>query len=423
MLIDFFLQNNSNFFLVRFLLNFNNMNTRSWKIGDFKYGVSNAIFSADDTLIACYAFGKDGMKCDLVVKVVSSGKTVLRCKGEFDESGTTIAFSPIKDSCLLAVATMRNEVLLFDCKIAKPRPRILFYEHYPGRDSTNITFSGKGSFLILNNQACSDIKIWDVRGDEPRFLCSVEGGILVRLVVASPDESLLLCFDVSRGCTLITIDKTASIPAFRLKWSGVTNSYIATCNFMGGSSNTCLCVSDMSCIIILDIQTPGFKVVERRPSFHPEPKIHGLISRLCKYFTVTNFVNFKASACLVWECGRGLQSFSRRPMYVLFNHISQYRFSCESFSQSERFLCIFGSLDKKMQISFLGEYSDRTHRHFSQEFRRLIFILMCIKARLENKATKTRGIPRLPMCLWLDIFSFLEQSFSKSPCDVSFAIR
>lgn len=51
------------------------------------------------------------------------------------------------------------------------------------------------------------------------------------------------------------------------------------------------------------------------------------------------------------------------------------------------------------------KWSDKTNSYFSSTTRDLIFLLMCIKYRLESGVNM--GLPKLPIYLWLNIFSFL----------------
>jgi WD40 repeat protein len=63
--------------------------------------------------------------------------------------------------------------------------------------------------------------------------------------------------------------------------------------------------------------------------------------------------------------------------------------------------------ENTVRIWTVCEWSDRTHQLFGEEMKRLVFCLMCVRDRLEMTGTKTRGFPRLPMALWLEIFGFL----------------
>jgi WD40 repeat protein len=51
------------------------------------------------------------------------------------------------------------------------------------------------------------------------------------------------------------------------------------------------------------------------------------------------------------------------------------------------------------------EWSDRVNHLFNGDFRRVVFCLMCVKARLELSDTPTTLLSCLPMALWLDIIS------------------
>jgi WD40 repeat protein len=61
--------------------------------------------------------------------------------------------------------------------------------------------------------------------------------------------------------------------------------------------------------------------------------------------------------------------------------------------------------DYTVRISTVCEWSDRTHHLFGDDIKRLVFRLMCVRNRLEVTA-RVSPFPRLPIELWLDIFSF-----------------
>jgi WD40 repeat protein len=63
--------------------------------------------------------------------------------------------------------------------------------------------------------------------------------------------------------------------------------------------------------------------------------------------------------------------------------------------------------DDTVRLWTVCEWSDRTYHLFGEELKRLVFCLMCAKAKLEKRGTKTRRFPQLPMALWLEIFAFL----------------
>jgi WD40 repeat protein len=60
--------------------------------------------------------------------------------------------------------------------------------------------------------------------------------------------------------------------------------------------------------------------------------------------------------------------------------------------------------DSTMRIWTVCEWSDRTHQLFGEERKRLVFCLMCVRDKLEATTAGSR-VPRLPMALWLDIFT------------------
>jgi WD40 repeat protein len=64
------------------------------------------------------------------------------------------------------------------------------------------------------------------------------------------------------------------------------------------------------------------------------------------------------------------------------------------------------SLDGTMRIWTVCEWSDRNNNLFPSSIRRVVFCLMCVKARLESNERKFGCVPRLPMALWLDVMMF-----------------
>jgi WD40 repeat protein len=64
------------------------------------------------------------------------------------------------------------------------------------------------------------------------------------------------------------------------------------------------------------------------------------------------------------------------------------------------------SINNTVRVWTVCEWSDRTHHLFGEEIKRLVFCLMCAKAKLEKSGTKSRGFPRMSMALWLEIFAY-----------------
>jgi WD40 repeat protein len=79
--------------------------------------------------------------------------------------------------------------------------------------------------------------------------------------------------------------------------------------------------------------------------------------------------------------------------------ISSVTFSSNSDS------VISGSRDKTVRFWPIRDWSDRTHHLFGDKMKRVVFCLMCVKNRNEKRGCK-RGIPNLPMAIWLNMFLF-----------------
>jgi WD40 repeat protein len=62
------------------------------------------------------------------------------------------------------------------------------------------------------------------------------------------------------------------------------------------------------------------------------------------------------------------------------------------------------SNDKTVRKWTVCEWSDRLHHLFGPELKRVVFVLMCVKARQEAEYAQK---PKLPMQVWLDIFQSL----------------
>jgi WD40 repeat protein len=70
------------------------------------------------------------------------------------------------------------------------------------------------------------------------------------------------------------------------------------------------------------------------------------------------------------------------------------------------------SLDNTVRIWTVCEWSDRLHHLFGAELRRVVFVLMCVKARQEAE----RAQPRLPMQIWLHVLQSLISTLRMTPC-------
>lgn len=57
------------------------------------------------------------------------------------------------------------------------------------------------------------------------------------------------------------------------------------------------------------------------------------------------------------------------------------------------------------------EWHDRDHHLFNRNFKALVFLLMCIKSRLDQHTQDHRVLPRLPMAVWLQVFGFMQIIF------------
>lgn len=60
-------------------------------------------------------------------------------------------------------------------------------------------------------------------------------------------------------------------------------------------------------------------------------------------------------------------------------------------------------------VSYVGEWNDRTHHMFGRDFKRVIFLLMSIRAMMEaapvvHAGSRALSLPRLPMEVWLLVF-------------------
>lgn len=92
---------------------------------------------------------------------------------------------------------------------------------------------------------------------------------------------------------------------------------------------------------------------------------------------------------------------AQRPL-VLSGHTSTVL--CVAFHPNSKQVAS-ASFDSTVRLWTVCEWSDRDHQLFGDEFKALIFHLMCVKARLERTSTRRRGLPRLPMAVWLQIFA------------------
>jgi WD40 repeat protein len=63
--------------------------------------------------------------------------------------------------------------------------------------------------------------------------------------------------------------------------------------------------------------------------------------------------------------------------------------------------------DKTVRIWTVCEWSDRDNCLFHFDTRRIVFCVMCVKARLESNESGIGCVPRLPVALWLDIMMFV----------------
>lgn len=64
-------------------------------------------------------------------------------------------------------------------------------------------------------------------------------------------------------------------------------------------------------------------------------------------------------------------------------------------------------------VAYMGEWSDRVHHMFRRDFKKVIFILMTIRAMLETTSYEYRdnralSLPRLPIEVWLLIFGWYQ---------------
>lgn len=79
-----------------------------------------------------------------------------------------------------------------------------------------------------------------------------------------------------------------------------------------------------------------------------------------------------------------------------------------AFSHDGKHVAIGGNHGYVREFT-ICDWSDRNHRHFKyRPFRRTVFLLMCIKARLEKTGGCSVALPRLPMEMWLEVFRALE---------------
>lgn len=69
---------------------------------------------------------------------------------------------------------------------------------------------------------------------------------------------------------------------------------------------------------------------------------------------------------------------------------------------------IFGRDDTSFRSMYLHKWSDKTNMMFNQEFRRIVFILMNISKKLDERRIP---IPRLPTEVWLLVFEQLARTY------------
>jgi WD40 repeat protein len=65
------------------------------------------------------------------------------------------------------------------------------------------------------------------------------------------------------------------------------------------------------------------------------------------------------------------------------------------------------SSDKTVRVWTVCEWSDRNNHLFPDDTRRVVFCLMCVKARLESNESQIGFVPLLPMALWLDVITWV----------------
>jgi WD40 repeat protein len=98
---------------------------------------------------------------------------------------------------------------------------------------------------------------------------------------------------------------------------------------------------------------------------------------------------------------------SGKPRYIM--HRTSYS-GHVAFAWSPQDNCV-AMVDKfNIVIVPVRPWSDRSNRYFGPKVKRIIFLMMCIKRRVESvRHNLRRGLrlPVLPMALWLDMFGFL----------------